>query len=125
MILKFKPEKLLLKFVTENKIMGFPISEPKNTKHLSFTGMNLDVRDKTLVYVVFRREPKPNNQKADYFFQGVAAASGDKTAEEVAMAMCRDNTYFIFPATVNVALPHKPVVVSGLYFPLNNDADIT
>ncbi len=90
------------------------ILQPRKT--LNNTDMNLDVRDKTVVYIVFRRE-----SANAYHFQGVACAVENYTAEEVAIQMCRDETYFIFPCLLNVALPHSIVEAKGCYFPMRNN----
>lgn len=76
----------------------------------------IDVRNETIVYLVFRRDGN-----AKYYFQGVACATQEASAEEIAISMCRDETYFIFPSLVNVALPHKVQQAKGLYFPLRDD----
>lgn len=80
--------------------------------------MNLDVRNKSEVYIVCRRETPDR-----YHFQGIAVAVDNLSAEQVAVSMCRDETYFIFPCLVNTVLTHNETKVVGLYFPLKKNAD--
>ncbi|MGB4824031.1 MAG: hypothetical protein WBP82_03870 [Leuconostoc mesenteroides] len=98
--------------------MGVALHKPDLINKLETINMNVDVRSKTEVYIVCRRAVN-----GEYHFQGVAAAIGEKSAEQVAIKMCRDENYYIFPALVNVSLPHKLVIVSGLYFPLKESED--
>lgn len=51
---------------------------------------------------------------AHYHIQGVA------TTEEIAISMCRDETYLIGPLPVNAALAHARAEWPGLYFPLKD-----
>jgi hypothetical protein len=89
--------------------------------------LNLDVRRATEVWLVGRREelyvevPCPMCKRptvAIYHIQGIAAATDNATTEEFATGMCVDETYFIGPIPVNVALPHERCDWPGAYFPL-------
>ena len=75
--------------------------------------MKSDVRGHDTVWLVFRRE-SPHA----YHFQGVAVETEACSAEEIAVSLCRDETYFIFPTPTNVALPERPVEAKGCYWPL-------
>ena len=48
-------------------------------------------------------------------FQGVF------DSEERAVAACRDEKYFVAPATLNAELPHESHEFPGGYYPLAND----
>ena len=48
-------------------------------------------------------------------FQGVF------DSEEAAMAACRNETYWIAPATLNEFVPHEPVIWDGGYYPKHPD----
>lgn len=52
-----------------------------------------------------------------YHIQGVA------TTREIAISMCRDETYLIGPLPVNVALPHDRTEWPGLHFPLKGERE--
>lgn len=41
--------------------------------------------------------------------------------EQIAVEMCRDETYFVGPIYVNAALPHERVEWVGSYFPLKQE----
>ena len=73
-----------------------------------------DVRLKTEVWFVGRRELQADGPSI-YHIQGIA------TDEVIAIAMCRDDTYFIGPLPVNVALPHERCEWPDMYFPLKHD----
>ena len=45
---------------------------------------------------------------------------GIATERSAAVAMCRDETYFIGPFPINVLLPHSAVEWIGLEFPLRS-----
>lgn len=45
-------------------------------------------------------------------FQGVF------DSKDKAVAACRDETYFIMPATLNESLPHEPTACNEAYYPL-------
>lgn len=77
--------------------------------------MKLDVRKHDTVWIVMRRE-NPHS----YHIQGVAVATEDCGAEEIAVGMCRDATYFIGPLSVNVSYPEKAFEWKGCYFPLKH-----
>lgn len=51
-------------------------------------------------------------QANHWHFQGIF------TDERGAIGACADETYFICPVPVNVALPHDLVKAAGAYFPL-------
>lgn len=97
-------------------------------------GVDIDIRDALIVYVVGRIEPLPLGTVTPcpyclrpiinkYHIQGVAAATGESTAEEVAVSMCRDDTYFIGPLVVNTCLSHEVVHWPGAYFPMRRVYD--
>lgn len=75
-----------------------------------------DVRNMTDIWVVIRRsgpeEIDSHDGLARYMIQGLA------TTESIAVAMCRDETYYIGPMPVNYALPHERCEWPGLYCPL-------
>lgn len=73
-----------------------------------------DVRDKTEVWFVGRRETRLN-RPTGYHIQGIA------TTETIAIEMCRDASYFIGPLPVNAALPHGRCDWPGMYFPLKGN----
>lgn len=65
------------------------------------------------VWVVGRISPRPNKEGTyEWHLQGVAVD------EKIAIAMCRDENYFIGPIPVNSAIPHDYVEWTGSYFPL-------
>lgn len=84
--------------------------------------MKLDIRDATEAWIVMRRADPPEEPTSDglarYHIQGIAVGTDEQTAEEIAVAMCRDETYLIGPMPVNVSLPHNRIEWPGLYFPL-------
>lgn len=43
------------------------------------------------------------------------------TSEELAIAACRDEYYFIGPVVVDESLPDEPVEWPGAYYPLARD----
>jgi hypothetical protein len=76
--------------------------------------------DSGFIWVIGRRQPKDDpNVKADWHLQGIA------TTESIAVEMCLDETYFIGPLPLDLALPHKTVQWVGLYFPLGPNAHTT
>jgi hypothetical protein len=74
--------------------------------------LKTDVRGKTLAWLCIRRE-KANK----YHFQGVFVDSEAQTGEELAAAQCLDDTYYIGPLPVNVALPERVIEWRGCYRP--------
>src|SRR4051812_45596167 len=78
--------------------------------------MDTDVRDATVVWVVFKRNDR-GPHKGIYELMGIAAACGDKSAEEMAEALCADDRYWIAPVPVNVALPDVAVTPKGQRWP--------
>lgn len=74
--------------------------------------MKMDVRAKTICWVVLRREAKNN-----YHIQGVWVDNDDANGEELAANTCNDDTYWIVPFPVNMALPESPIEVKGAYRP--------
>lgn len=83
--------------------------------------MQVDVRDSSVIWLVFRRADQGKGRAALYHYQGCGVATGTLTAEEMAVRLCRDETYLIFPSPVNVALPEKIISAPGLYFPKKKD----
>lgn len=83
--------------------------------------MDVDVRDSSTVWVVFRREqrrgPDGRLTRAIYHYMGVGVATGDVTAREMAISLCADETYLTFPSPVNQALPERAVFPRELFFP--------
>lgn len=71
-----------------------------------------------MIWVVIRREPIEEMQVvpayAEWHLQGLSFD------EQEAIAMCRDEHYFIGPLPVGVALPHDKVEWVGAYFPLKS-----
>lgn len=86
--------------------------------------MELDVREASTVWLVFRRKDMGQKKRGIYELMGVAAATGDRTAEQVAEAMCVDETYWIMPCPVNVALPEAPITPRGQRWPKQNTIDL-
>lgn len=76
--------------------------------------VKIKARPHGVVWVCIRREKK----RAAYHFQGVGVETETATAEEMAVAMCVDETFFIFPSPVNVALPLGDFDPPGAYYPL-------
>jgi hypothetical protein len=79
--------------------------------------MNTEILDQDLssgfVWLVGRRVPKPDpDERSDWHIQGVTSR------EDIAIEMCEDETYFIGPLPLNMALPRQTVQWVGLYFPL-------
>lgn len=75
--------------------------------------MKTDVRGHDTVWLCVRRAG-PH----EYHMQGIGVESEGTTAEQMAVGMCRDDSYFIYPVKVNIALPEKPVEAAGGYWPL-------
>lgn len=67
------------------------------------------------IWICGRREDR-GDLPGHWHLQGV---SDD---EETALAMCRDETYFIGPIPKNVALPHGNLEWVGCYFPLKKES---
>lgn len=69
-----------------------------------------------LVFVVGRVvptwDPEVNRNRDRMHLQGVALSY------DIALSMCRDETYFIGPMPANVSLPHSAISWIGLRFPL-------
>ena len=74
--------------------------------------LKLDVRGKTVAWLCIRREG-PNK----YHFQGVFVDSERDSGETLAAAQCLDDTYYIGPLPVNVALPERVIEWAGCYRP--------
>lgn len=66
----------------------------------------------TEVWICGQRTEEWSETGTPWDFQGVF------TDESKAVNACRDETYFIFPATMNAELPHEPVVSSRARYPL-------
>lgn len=83
---------------------------PKMEKTKS-SGLNLA---SNWVWVVIRRDPNVRTTTGtnDWHIQGCAAD------EELAIAMCQDETYLIGPLPLNSSLPHDKIEWIGSYFPL-------
>jgi hypothetical protein len=77
--------------------------------------MKIDERD--IVWPVFRRESREPGKRGLYHFMGIGVATNGKTAKEMAIALCSDETYFTFSVPVNVALPENLVFPRDLIFP--------
>ena len=101
--------------------------------------MELDIRTKTEVWFVGRRGQTAEilvSKNRDgtlresesvltiYHIQGLAAGADSRESEQIAISMCRDETYFIGPLPVNLAFPHERCEWPGMYFPLK-DHDVS
>lgn len=75
--------------------------------------LKTDVRSKTYVWLCIRRE-----SPTAYHLMGVWVDTNEKSAEELATSQCLDESYYIGPFPVNVALPQKPVPWRGSYCPV-------
>jgi hypothetical protein len=64
-----------------------------------------------LIWIVGRREDKGEHYPGEWHLQGVS------DNEQTAIAMCRDENYFVGPLPVNVLLPHRTIEWIGLYWP--------
>lgn len=74
--------------------------------------LRLDVRSKTIAWICIRREAANK-----YHLQGVFVEDGGASGEQLAAAQCLDDTYYIGPLPVNVALPEKAFEWKGCYRP--------
>jgi hypothetical protein len=72
---------------------------------------------KTRIWVVFRRESRGPDKRGIYHYMGHAEATSDRTAYQMADAMCVDETYFTFSSVANEALPLNPIFPRDLHFP--------
>lgn len=84
--------------------------------------MDIDVRDSSVVWPVFRREFRPTETeggigKAIYHYMGVGVATHEQSAREMAISLCADETYFTFPSPANWAYPEQAVFPRELFFP--------
>lgn len=82
------------------------------------THMKPDNYGGNLVWVVMRREANGPFGQPVYHLQGIAIEENGVPAEQLALKMCRDATYFIFPYPLNTLLPENVVQAVGLYWPL-------
>lgn len=71
------------------------------------------------VWIVLRRQEKPDGGPADWHIQGVG------TDEQSAINLCADESYFIGPLPIDVVMPHELINWTGAYYPLRvkNEAD--
>lgn len=74
--------------------------------------MNFDIIKKQTVWLCLRRESPTR-----YHIQGVFADTDSSKGEDLAAACCLDETYYIAPLPVNVALPEAALEWRGAYCP--------
>lgn len=74
--------------------------------------MNFEVIGKQTVWVCLRRESATR-----YHLQGIFADTDSSKGEDIAAACCLDETYYIAPMPLNVALPEAVVEWKGAYCP--------
>lgn len=127
--------------------MGFMPSLQLHGAQRTRDDMDTDIREKTEVWFVGRREStirrwtikaiklsvedvrdllKALDERSDMELRdievevevGVYHIQGIATSEEVAVEMCRDLGYFIGPIPVNLALPHERCEWPEMYFPI-------
>lgn len=72
-----------------------------------------DVRSKTMIWLVFRRVSAKS-----YDLMGAWVDTPERSGEELAASTCLDETYYIGPFPMNVALPERPVPWKGSYCPV-------
>lgn len=81
-------------------------------------GPTIDSMDNDLetgwIWVVIRIDPniREGRTTRDYYLQGVT------DHEELAIAFCQDENYFIGPLPLNTSLPERNMEWPGSYFPL-------
>jgi hypothetical protein len=92
-----------------------------------FESMKTDIREKTVVWIVTRREDKTIRKRdgSPYLDEdgepltlGVYHIQGVFSEEVHAVAACRDASYLVGSLAINLALPHAAVEWVGSYFPL-------
>lgn len=92
-----------------------------------FETMDTDIRKKSVVWVVTRREDRDFRRRdgSPYLDEdgkplkvGIYHIQGLFSEETHAVAACRDVSYLIGALPLNVSLPHDAVEWEGSYFPL-------
>lgn len=92
-----------------------------------FETMETDIREKSVVWVVTRREDRDFRRRdgSPYLDEdgeplkvGVYHIQGLFSEEDNAVAACRDASYLVGALPINVSLPHDAVEWEGSYFPL-------